>query len=64
MLCNFLTACTVFFSSIITDIFISDVDIAKIFIFSSYKALNILYVTPGVVTMPAPTIEIFETSFL
>ena len=60
MLCNFLTAFTVAISSIITE-FYSEVDIAKILIFSSAKALNILYVTPGVVTIPAPTIEIFDT---
>ena len=44
-----------------TESFISDVEIAKIFIFSSDKALNILKVTPGVETIPAPTIETFAT---
>ena len=44
----------------ITEIFISDVEIAKIFIFSSDKDLNILYVIPGVATIPAPTMDIFE----
>ena len=44
-------------SPIITDSLISEVEIAKIFIFSSDKALNILKVTPGVETIPAPTIE-------
>ena len=45
----------------ITDSFISEVEIAKILIFSSANALNILNVTPGVATIPAPTIEIFAT---
>ena len=48
----------------ITDSFISEVEIAKILIFSSANALNVLNVTPGVVTIPAPTIEIFETLLL
>ena len=48
-------------SSIITDNFISEVEIAKIFICSSERPLNILYVTPGVETIPAPTIEILAT---
>ena len=52
-------------SFIITDNFISEVDMAKILIFTDANALNILYVTPGVDTIPAPTIETFETfSFL
>ena len=46
---------------VITEIFISDVDIAKIFILSSASPLNILYVTPGVDTIPAPTIDILAT---
>ncbi len=44
------------------DSIISEVDIARIFMRSSAKALNILYVTPGVLTMTAPTIDIFETA--
>ena len=44
-----------------TEIFISDVDITKIFIFFLLNDLNILYVTPGVVTIPTPTIETLET---
>ena len=61
IVCNFLIALKVFSSSIITESFISDVEIARILILSSDKALNILYVTPGVETIPAPTIETFET---
>ena len=44
-----------------TDIFISDVEITSILIFFSAKALNIRYVTPGVVIIPTPTIDTFET---
>ena len=47
-MCNFFTALIVDFSSIITEILISDVEIARILIFSSANDLNILYVTPGV----------------
>ena len=50
-----------FFLSINTDIFISEVEITMyIYIFFA-KALNILNVTPGVVIIPTPTIETFDT---
>ena len=46
---------------IITDIFISEVEIAKILMFSSAKDLNILCVTPGLAIIPAPIIDTFAS---
>ena len=44
-----------------TEIFISDVEITCIFIFFLASAWNILYVTPGVVIIPTPIIDTFDT---
>ena len=60
-MCKALTAFCVKFYWTKTEIFISEVDIAKILIFSSAKDLNILYVTPGLAIMPAPIIDTLET---
>jgi hypothetical protein len=43
-----------------TEILISEVDITMMLIFWEARALNILYVIPGVVIMPTPIMEILD----
>ena len=44
-----------------TEILISEVEITMILIFFFANAWNILYVIPGVVIIPTPIIETFDT---